>query len=764
MSDALEVIGVRHHSPACARLVEARLRAWRPDHVLIEGPSDFNDRIGELQSPEHCAPIAIFSYYAEAGHTRHCFAPFSDYAPEWIALQTAADIGAQVRFIDLPYWHEGSRGRASRVADADASRRQRRRERALAERLGMDDGDALWDHLFEQSLPQAELAQRLACYFDELRRDELGDASDLAREAYMARWIARTLRTGERVLVVCGGWHRAALLQQVNEIRAADDNAFELAVPASIERHGSFLVPYSDRRLEALGGYAAGVQSPAWYRWLYRHGAEAAAELALRAIIERLRERKQVISTASLIAAATRTQLLARLRGHAQPMRVDVLDGALDAICSDALSAPPPWQARETLSMRDDPLLREALLALTGDCVGRLAPGTPLPPLVFDVEVTLETLALTGSQSLQLDRHREAHRLRAECLWRLQILRIPGFEFRGSSAPRAARQLAADQHPLEDWRLTPSDERHVALIEAGAYGPTLQAAALRRLEEQLAEASDVDALAGTYAAALRAGYAGLGATLLSNLHAAIAGCHQHGALARAGLRLLTLLASRLGPDDPRALVAPALAAILLRLLWLLEGLSAPNQPAHADDVDALRLVDRMLGAELPLSVPIEVILATLARLAGSTHLPPSARGACFGVLWRQPDNEACESTLLQTVRGFASGEPLGDFLYGLFALARSECGRSPELLGVLDQAICAMSEHEFLLAAPSLRQAFHFFPPRERADIGLQLARRLGQEDRIDGDWLRLPCTIADLQRGTRLVQAVSRMQQRFGL
>ncbi|MGQ0798548.1 MAG: DUF5682 family protein [Pseudomarimonas sp.] len=763
MSDALEVIGVRHHSPACARLVEARLRAWRPQHVLIEGPSDFNERMGELQSAEHLAPIAIFSYYAEAGHTRHCFAPFSDYAPEWIALQTARDIGAQVRFIDLPYWHEGSRGRAALVADAVADRRQRRRERALAERLGLDDGDALWDHLFEQSLPQPELAQRLAGYFDELRRDEPGDASDCAREAYMARWIARTLGSGERVLVVCGGWHRAALLQRVNDNVNGDD-ALELAVPDTIERHGSFLVPYSDRRLEALGGYGAGVQSPAWYRWLYRDGADAAAEQAMRAIVERLRERKQVISTASLIAATTRTQLLARLRGHAQPMRIDVLDGVLDAICSDALSAPPPWQARETLSMRDDPMLRETLLALTGDTVGRLAPGTPLPPLVFDVEATQEKLALTGAQNLQLDRHREDHRQRAQALWRLQILRIPGFQSLGSSAPRAARQLAADQHPLEDWRLTPNDERHVALIEAGAYGPTLQAAALRRLEEQLGEAIDVDALASLYAAALRAGYAGLGASLLSNLHAAIAGCHQHGALARAGLRLLTLAASRLGPDDPRELVAPALDAILLRLLWLLEGLCAPNQPAHADDVEALRLVDRLLTAELPLSVHIDVINETLARLAGNAHLPPAARGACFGVLWRQPQNAASEGRLLQTLRGFASGEPLGDFLYGLFALARSESGRSPELLGVLDEAIAAMSEHEFLLAAPSLRQAFHFFPPRERAEIGLQLARRLGQENRIDGDWLQLPCSIADLERGARLTQAVSHLQQRFGL
>jgi hypothetical protein len=764
VSDGVEIIGVRHHSPACARLVESRLREWQPDHVLIEGPSDFNGRIAELLQPGHIAPIAIFSYYAEADHTHHCFAPFSDYAPEWIALQLGAEIGASVRFIDLPYWHKDSRGRAAVVGDADACRRQRRRERALAERMGIDDGDALWDHLFEQEMPDADLAERLAVYFDQLRDGEPGDSSDRAREAYMACWVAHTLQLGGRVLVICGGWHRRPLLQHLGQAPSLADEALELTVPSTIDRHGSFLIPYSDRRLEALGGYGAGVQSPGYYRWLFQHGAEEAAAQATRAIVERLRARRQTISTASLIAASARMQLLARLRGHANPLRTDVLDGLLDAVCNEALTAPPPWQGRGTLSMRDDPVLREAMLALTGDSIGRVAPGTPLPPLLSDVEALLDAQALAGTQRLTLDRQHEPDRQRAETLWRLRILRIPGFEYEGSSAPQAARQLSADQHPLEAWWVRPSERRHVALIEAGAYGPTLQSAALCRLTEQVSAAADVDALAELYATAVRAGYADLGSSLLADLHTAIDACHQHGTLARAGLRVLSLAQGSLGPDDARVLVTPALDTMLLRLLWLLEGLSAPNQPASADDVDALRLVDRLFDAELPLSISTVTLLAALARLAAHAALPPSARGACFGVLWRHSGSTACEHSLLQTVRGFAHGEPLGDFLFGLFALARSECTRSPALLGVLDSAITAMSSDDFLRAAPSLRQAFHFFPPRERGEIGLQAARLHGAEQQVDSDWLRLPCSVADLQRSARLLAAIEQLQQRFGL
>ena len=55
------IVGVRHHSPACARLVAERIRALRPMYVLIEGPADFNERLDELYL-QHSPPVAIYSY------------------------------------------------------------------------------------------------------------------------------------------------------------------------------------------------------------------------------------------------------------------------------------------------------------------------------------------------------------------------------------------------------------------------------------------------------------------------------------------------------------------------------------------------------------------------------------------------------------------------------------------------------------------------------------------------------------------------------
>src|SRR5262245_52343098 len=77
---------VRHHSPACARLVTRLIRELRPAAVLIEGPSDFNPRIGELML-DHEPPLAIYSYFTTEDDARFgAFYPFCDFSPEWAAL------------------------------------------------------------------------------------------------------------------------------------------------------------------------------------------------------------------------------------------------------------------------------------------------------------------------------------------------------------------------------------------------------------------------------------------------------------------------------------------------------------------------------------------------------------------------------------------------------------------------------------------------------------------------------------------------------
>ncbi len=754
----VEIIGVRHFSPACARLVRARIAEFCPQQVLIEGPSDFNARIAELMLG-HQLPVALFCY-ADA---QQSYAPFADNSPEWQALLAAHRAAIPAKFIDLPYWHPNGRGHADKVGDLQARQRWHARELLLAKRLQVDGTDALWDHLFEQPMPMQPLQARLERYFLELRAGEQGDASDIAREAFMAAHIAQAACKSARILVVCGGWHAPELQRLWPQAGMPEDF---LPEQFGIARSGVFVIPYSDRRLEAYSGYAAGMPSPGYYRKSFTDGPELAAQEAFAQIATRLRGRKQAISTASLIAAQLKIDLLANLRGHATPLRADVLDGLLDAIAQDALTAPPPWTRSSVagLTMQDDPSVREALLALTGTTVGILAAGTPIPPLVFEVEQLLLSLQLNGTRSVTLDRRRPQDALPAQTLWRLQILSVSGLHLEKCAAPDAARQLSADHYFQEVWRLNETDARRPELIEAGAWGATLASAALNRFAERLGEVSAIDELADLFVTAVRAGFSASVAALLAKLDVAVDSCHAHGPLGLAGLRLMRLAQQGFWGFDCGALLNPVLARIQARVLWLIDGLNGAHAPLDAADINALRLIDACFSHAANDAVDLRQetqLSSTLARIAHNPDAPPSLRGASFGVLWRNCDLPEAENALAATLRAFSSAPALGDFLSGLFALARSECGRNDRLLSALNAVLVAMSTDEFLIGLPALRQAFHFFPPRERAQIAKIIAR-LHKDDAVD--LLHLETSAESFAQAAALEQRVQKLMQSYGL
>src|SRR5689334_21501502 len=125
--------------------------------------------------------------------------------------------------------------------------------------------------------------------------------------------------------------------------------------------------------------------SPGYYDALWRHGAEHAPERMLQAITSAVRARKQAFSTADMVACMSFGESIARLRGHASVARTDLLDALAATMIKDGLEVPLPWSERGVLRRGTDPLLVAIVETLSGAREGKLAPGTPQPPLVADV-------------------------------------------------------------------------------------------------------------------------------------------------------------------------------------------------------------------------------------------------------------------------------------------------------------------------------------------------------------------------------------------
>ncbi|MFF2780821.1 DUF5682 family protein [Streptomyces sp. NPDC058052] len=783
-------LGVRHHSPACARLVARTVERLRPAYVLVEGPADLDGRLDELLLG-HELPVAVFSHYRDGDRAATSWTPLCAYSPEWIALTAGRAAGAEVRFIDLPAWHPAFAGRANRYADAEV--RYAEATARLRRRFSVDSADALWDRMIEADPDAPDLAERLETYFDAVRGDTEADASDRTREAYMAGWIRAARAAGDRpVLVVTGGFHRPALRRLAEtgpgdapqpapgagapvRTAAGPRGATEWpAVPEPPEGalSGSFLVPYSFRQLDSFAGYESGMPSPAYHQWLWEDGPEAAGARLVRAVVDRLRDRGHPVSTASLVAARASATALAALRGHPTPGRLDLLDALAGALVTEALDEPLPWTRRGPLRAGSHPAVVEMVAACAGDRTGRLHPDTPAPPLVHDVAARLAALGLDGTVPVTLRLTEPAGLDRSRVLHRLRVLGIPGYERVAGPAD------GTDPVAEERWVPRPAAGRDAALVEAGAYGARLDDAALVALGDRAgAAADDCAALAAVLFDTVVCGATDLAGPLVTRLRQGLAAATAPGPLG-------TALATALGlwrhdrvygvARDP--LLAATVDTAVTRVLWLVEG-TAPGGSAGPDRARLRALVavrDALLHAEPLLTVPRDAAADVFRRVAADPAAPPDLRGAAFGlvrVLARTPHapDGGGRPGVAEAVRAAAEPAVLGDWLAGLFAVAREEVsaeapdGDRGTLVGVLDDLVTAMSETDFLVALPALREAFAWFPPTEREGIAARLIERRGLRGSARS-LLRTTADPLDLARARALEDHVSRTLDDLGL
>jgi hypothetical protein len=731
---------VRHQSPTAARLVRDLIARLRPAAVLIEGPADFNERIGELFLP-HRPPLAIYSFVRfPDGLRRGAYYPLCEHSPEWQALQAGHKSGASVRFIDLPWADVASSDEEPSNRYADAEFRRSDYIARLCRKIGVEDFNTLWDTLFELDAGLTIESYLERCHFlcGNMRLlDGPGSLHDRRREAFMAAMIRQTLdEVSGSVLVVTGGYHSIALHTRLSSsprpgtpgrgVGGEGLNSSDLTEPAECrprppeegEERGIALTPYSFQRLDSLIGYEAGMPNPGFYQQIWDDrsaGRNDSHHTLLTRVAERLRGRNQAISVADLIAAETTARGLAALRGHAEVWRTDLVDGITGAL------------VKEELSRRGrHPLLDAVHEVLRGGERGLLARGTVLPPLALDIRRQLETHDLQGHdqpRDVDLDLDVATDRERSRVLHRIRLLGISGYE-RSDGTDLATRVDLS--RVWERWRIVWNPDFDAGCIESARYGPNLAEAAASRLAEQ---AGNIERDAGKAALLLidaaLAGLTDLAATLLQRLAEIVRGDGDFFSVAGSLNHLLYLyrydaVLETAGRGDIGSLLAETFA----RTLWLLESLGQVSGRDEALLAGVAGLRDTFERCEGPLGLNREELVQVLERVGSDRHQTPLLRGAALGALWSlgSADTEGVRTAL----RRFADPEQLGDFLTGLFALAREQVQRQRDLVLGIHDLLTKYTDEDFLTALPALRLAFTYFTPREKHHLALTLREALG--------------------------------------
>jgi Family of unknown function (DUF5682) len=779
---------VRHHSPAAARIVQQLIQEIKPTAIAIEGPSDFNPQISELFLP-HQLPIAIYSYIQTTEIRRGAFYPFCIYSPEWQALQSAHEQQIPVEFIDIP-WADSPTERTNQNCYSDESFSRSSYVDTLCQKLGVPDFDTLWDTLFEidPNLSINDYLERCHQFCYHLRTGE-ASSSDQQREAFMtARIRSLIAKHPGKILVVTGGFHSYPLYKSI--VLHQDPPEIPIKPNPTPVTQGIALTPYSYDRLDNLTGYNSGMPNPGFYHAVWQHRSNKETILTtkknpdhrphpspsplmgegwgegeptsqnlvdylLAKIITFLRQRQQIASTADLIAVKTLAQGLADLRSHPEIWRQDLIDGVIGGLVKEDAGTTHPFLVAVQAVFR-------------GGDRGQLAAGTTLPPLVQDLHQQLHHLNIFPTDkpreiSLDLTPHEKSteHPPRpiSALLHSMRILGITGCN-RTSGTNFTTRQDLVKI--WERWQLQWSPEFDASSIEAAIYGTRISDATIAKLRER---ADRIQRSAeGAALLLLDAGLAGVQELTPEFYPRLVELISQDGdflSIARSLRHLLYLyrydevLGTRSQTD-----LAAILVEAFQRGLWLLDSLGNTKDGQDllkglAGLVEAYECCGSLLLDRKP------EFLQVLERVSQDTSQTALMRGGSIGALWVMGAVGA--EDILATINYYCQPDCLGDFLTGLFHLARETTQRAPSLLLSIDKLLLAYEDNEFLEALPSLRLAFGYFTPREKHLMAKNLLQSTGDSSMATNELLALSVKVEDTMQAIELESRLFALVDRYG-
>ncbi|MFE3002116.1 DUF5682 family protein [Nocardia sp. NPDC059246] len=729
------VFGIRHHGPGSARSLALALARFRPDAILIEGPSDADPLIGYLAAEGMSPPVALLAYQPDSP-AKAAFWPFATFSPEWVALRYAVDNGVAVGFCDLPA------NVALAVADEPGDRTDPLA--ILAAAAGYDDAERWWDAIVE-SASDADIFAAVNEAMGALREhaehldgatagresdsvvpvggsgtaeedeplSEDGpvsiesvritvDAHTLRREAHMRQIMRKALKDGaQRLAVVCGAWHAPALEGKLGP--AVADARILKGMPKS--KATLTWVPWTHSRLASSSGYGAGITSPGWYHHLFTETEQPIARW-LTKVAGTLRAHDLPVSSAHIIESVRLADTLATLRGRPLAGLSEVTEATRSVLCDG-----------------DETLLRLVSTQLVvGEALGTVPDGTPTVPLEADLRAQIRTLRLKQQaleRTVDLDLRTDGGLARSRLLHRLRLLGI-GW---GKLTDSQVRNTGTFR---ETWTLRWRPELAISIVEASRWGTTLRSAAEAKI---LDTAQDPDATVGKVASALEeALLADLGGAtdgLIARLESVAALDHDvtHLMSALPGLLRIVRYGDVRGTDS--AALTRVADSLLVRscagLPGAVTGLDADASAALRAQIDAVHLALSARDDEWATGT----WLSTLETLADRDDVNGGIVGRAVRLLCDAERIDGAESgRRLSAALSVGRTAPdkaawIDGFLGGRGLLLVHD----RNLLSLIDDWLCGLEEAQFVATLPLLRRTFGAFESGERQAIG-QAVRR----------------------------------------
>lgn len=457
---------VRHHSLVSSKFLKSAIKEFKPEVILIEGPSDADHLIENIAKSK--MPVSIYGNIDDKEIKIGINFPFFNTSPEYLAIEYGVRKGIETSFIDIP------------VYDIDTVRKEKINFEysnfiiELVKKSGLESFDEYYEKYFEIALNGKKLEDymiQMLAYCSITRELTPSNSYNDLREAYMANKIREY--KGKKTLVITGGFHSVVLPKLINNEIVIDDNKRK-----DLTKHNkNYLIPYNVQNLSSLNGYGAGIHYPHYYKVLLKNDLNP-RDTFVELLTKYSKKAKKQISLPSIISAVDLAYGLASLRDKKSPGVYELFDGAISAFT----------EFNQYLDV--SAILNDFKMYLIGNEYGQVHDMSNLPPIVEDFQYQIEKNNFSKANTLytlNIINNRSAYR-RSVFLNKLSYLEI---DFAMKLKGIDLFNIETDNYMTQTYKITSKELVMPSLIEVAFLGESIDMAVESKLRLEINESTNL---------------------------------------------------------------------------------------------------------------------------------------------------------------------------------------------------------------------------------------------------------------------------------